>query len=194
MSSDSVTEYENHAVEFLRRRDQSTIGVDIVRRWAETLESGTDTLEIACGGGIPITRALLDSGLNVSAMDSSPTLVAAFRDRFPDTPVVCERVQQSDFFERRFGAVVAIGLLFLLDEADQLSLIRRVARLLRPGGRFMFTAPVQTGVWRDCLTGGESTSLGRERYEAALMDAGFRLVGRYEDEGSNHHYDAELRA
>ena len=191
MSTDSASAYEHHAREFLRIRDNSAVGIDIVERWARSLDPGIDVLEIACGGGIPVTRTLMNLGLKIWAVDSSPTLVAEFRARFPIIPVQCTRVQESDYFGRTFGAVVSIGLIFLLGESDQIALIRRVSKILVPGGRFLFTAPIEVGTWTDRTTGHECRSLGRERYEAALQESRFRLVGRYEDEGKNNHYDAE---
>jgi len=191
VSTDSANAYENHAREFLRTRDKSVVGVDIAERCARSLDPGIDVLEIACGGGIPVTRTLMNAGLKIWALDSSPTLVEEFRTRFPGTPVQCTRVQESDYFRRKFGAVVSIGLLFLLGEIDQIALIRRVSEILAPGGRFLFTAPLEIGTWADMTTGHECRSLGRVRYEAALKESGFRLVGRYEDEGKNNHYDVE---
>ena len=191
MSTDSTTAYESHAQEFLRVRDKSTIGVEITKRWARSLDPATDVLEIACGGGLPVTRTLIDEGLNVWAVDSSPTLVEAFQARFPSTPVQCDRVQESEFFGRKFGAVVAIGLVFLLKEDDQVELLRRVSDILVPDGRFLFTAPVKIGTWADITTGYECRSLGRERYVATLEESGFRLIDRYADEGRNNYYDAQ---
>jgi len=191
MELDSAREYEKYAWEFLRARDRSAIGIDITKQWAQSLDPGTDVLDIACGGGMPVTRTLTDAGLNIWAVDSSPTLVAEFRARFPNIPVQCARVQDSDFFERKFGAAISIGLLFLLDEKDQLALIRSVSDILVPGGRFLFTAPVEAGNWADRITGHACRSLGRERYDRALQESGFRLLGQYEDDGNNNHYDAE---
>jgi len=146
---------------------------------------------MACGGGFPVTRTLVDEGLNIWAVDSSPTLVETFQARFPGAPVLCDRVQESEFFGRKFGAVVAIGLVFLLSEDDQVELLRRVADILVPDGRFLFTAPVEICTWADITTGYECRSLGRERYVATLEESGFRLIDRYTDEGRNNYYDAQ---
>ncbi len=190
MSRDSEKAYEIHARKYLRIRDKSAVGIDIIERWARLLDPGSDVLEIACGGGIPVTRTLMNAGVKIWAVDSSPTLVQAFRARFPSTPVQCARVQECDYFGRKFGAVVSIGLIFLLADDDQIELIHRVSEILVPGGRFLFTAPLEIGTWVDMTTGHECRSLGRERYEAALQESRFRLVGRYADEGKNNHYDA----
>jgi SAM-dependent methyltransferase len=118
-------------------------------------------------------------------------LVTEFKERFPAVPVQCAKVQDSDFFCRTYDAAVAVGLLFLLPEGDQLALIESVAKILVPGGRFLFTAPIETGSWRDMNTGIACQSPGRARYEACLNAAGFRVAATFVDKGENNYYDAE---
>ncbi len=138
-----------------------------------------------------MTRALEAAGLQLWAVDASPTLLAEFQARFPSIPVRCERVQASSFFGRAFDAAIAIGLLFLLPEAEQAELIGKVARILVPGGRFLFMAPLQVGSWADLNTGLECRSLGQARYEELLARSGFRVAATHIDEGANHYYDAQ---
>jgi SAM-dependent methyltransferase len=191
MVTDSANAYEIYALDFLNIRDKSTIGEDIVERWARSLQPRTEVIEIACGGGFPVTRILLDKGLSLWAIDSSPTLLANFQTRFPNIPVQCARAQESDYFGRKYDAAISIGLIFLLDEPDQISVIHRISEILLPGGRFLFTAPVEIGTWKDVNTGHECRSLGVDRYEKILMESGFRVIAKYEDEGKNNYYEAE---
>src|SRR5262247_3417981 len=53
------------ANEFLRGRDTSPIGAVVVDQWSRTLRRGATVIELACGGGYPITRALETAGLQV---------------------------------------------------------------------------------------------------------------------------------
>lgn len=188
---DSAEAYEAHARTFLRERNSSAIGARVVGDWSRSLRTGARVIELACGGGYPITGALKAAGLQVYAVDSSPTLIAELRSRFPTIPTQCARVQDSDLFNRSYDGAVAIGLLFLLSEPDQAELIARVSRVLRPGGRFLFTAPLQEGTWHDTITGLMCTSLGRERYEGLLRGAGMRVVTTYTDAGASNYYDVE---
>lgn len=189
MASDSVSAYENHAQKFLNVRDHSTIGIYVIEQWARSLPAGCDVLEIACGGGIPVTLTLAAKGLKLWAVDSSPTLVSEFKLRFPDIPVECAHALDSNYFEQKFSVVISIGLIFLLCEDDQVRLIHRVSQLLMPGGRFLFTAPVEIGSWTDINTGHQCRSLGRERYESILREAQLRILDTYVDEGRNNYYD-----
>lgn len=194
MSPDSANAYEKHAWEFLRARDPSTVGAEVVKRWARSITPGTEVLEIGCGGGLPVTRVLVDAGLKLWAVDSSPTLLSEFRGRFPDIPVECARALESSYFGRKFAAVISIGLVFLLQAEEQAALIHRASELIVAGGRFLFTAPLEIGRWADTTTGHECRSLGRERYESILVEAGFRVIATYEDEGRNNYYEAERSA
>ncbi len=188
---DSAEAYEVRAHEFLEGRDRSPIGSKVIDQWSRTFRRGATIIELACGGGYPLSRILNAAGLQLWAVDSSPTLVAEFRSRFPNIPVQCARVQESDFFGRKYDGAIAIGLLFLLSESDQAALISRVAEILVPKGRFLFMAPIQNGIWNDLNTGLGCLSLGQERYGKLLRDVGFRVVTTYTDKGENNYYDAE---
>jgi hypothetical protein len=80
--------------------------------------------------------------------------------------------------------------MFLLSADDQRRLIQRIAGILAPGGRLLFTSPPEPLVWNDAMTGLESRSLGAEEYRRRLSAVGLSVVREYEDEGQNHYYDA----
>src|SRR5262245_2180402 len=188
---DAAAAYEANARAFIRGRDRSPVGARVVEQWARTLSKGATVIEMACGGGYPITTVLYAAGLQLWALDASPTLVAEFQTRFPKIPVQCERVQKSRFFGRTFEGAIAIGLLFLLPESDQAALIARVSRIVVPRGRFLFTAPLEVGTWADMNTGLECKSLGQARCEELLTQSDFRVVATHVDEGANNYYEAE---
>lgn len=190
---DRSAEYEGVAAEFLTGRAGSRsnrIGAENVRTWARRLARGSAVLDLDCGSGVPITEVLIDLGLVVYGVDASPSLVSAFRQRWPDTPVRCEPVQESQFFCRKFDAVLAWGLLFLLSAPDQRELIRRISETLELGGHLLFTAPAEAAVWNDVMTGQASQSLGAADYQRELSSAGLSLIEQYDDEGKNHYFDA----
>lgn len=154
------------------------------------LPQAATVLDIGCGSGIPITKALLEEGLSVYGVDASQTMVETFQRNFPNLPVTCEAVEESSFFNRRFDAVIAWGLLFLLPAKAQENVIQKVVNALQPDGQFLFTAPSQAVAWRDVLTGEVSVSLGSEGYKNTLAASGLTLLEEFEDEGGNHYYHA----
>jgi 2-polyprenyl-3-methyl-5-hydroxy-6-metoxy-1,4-benzoquinol methylase len=179
--------WEAVAAELIAKR--APFGAATVRSWSRALPAGASVLDLGCGSGVPVSQALIDDGFAVSGIDASPSLVAAFQRRFPAAQVACEAVETSDFFGERYDGIVAIGLIFLLQPDVQELVIGRVASALKPGGRFLFTAPTQSATWADVLTGRQSQSLGDENYRRLLADAGLVVIGEYEDEGENHYYD-----
>jgi SAM-dependent methyltransferase len=172
----------------------ATIGVAVVLEWARGLPVGSAILDLGCGDGFPLSVALSEAGYAVHGVDASPTMVAGFRRRLPEAPVECCAVEEGAFLERTFDGVMAWGLLFLLTPEMQRAVIARVGKALRPGGRFLFTAPWEEAVWLDVGTGRESVSLGREEYLRVLVAQGMALVGEALDEGENYYYLAERQS
>lgn len=148
-------------------------------------------LDLGSGPGEPGTRILQEAGLAPYAVDASPAMVAAFRERFPDVPIEQNTVEASEFFDRTFDGVLAWGLLFLLQPAAQALVIGKVAAALNPGGRFLFTAPREPVEWLDGMSGRSSQSLGASTYERLLREAGLTWVAAAQDEGENHYYFVE---
>jgi len=193
IAPDKSNGYEEIALAFIseRGRNHSGAGASVVADWSQMLSAGATILDLGCGTGLPISLALIERGFNVYGVDASPTMVAAFRANFPNVPVECAAVEDSDFFGQTFDGVVAWGLLFLLDVEVQCRLIGKVSGVLRSGGRLLFTAPTQNCSWRDAMTGRISVSLGQEAYRKALEAGGMSLVGTHCDEGENHYYFAQ---
>jgi len=179
--------YDGIAEQFMAAR--RNIGASFVLSWARNnLPQAGSVIDVGCGSGVPITQVLVEEGFEVFGVDASPTLLAAFRRRFPHVRTACEAAQDSAFFNRTFDAAVSIGLLFLLSEDDQERVIYRVGGSLRAGGRFLFSAPRERCEWQDILTGRPSRSLGEKEYERILQASGLCLVRCHQ--GENHHFDA----
>src|SRR6202041_2590093 len=140
--------YESVSEEFLARRGNSrtrstAIGVKEVRKWAKTLPPGSSVIDFGCGPGFPITVVLVEEGLQVFGVDAAPSFVSAFQRNLPGTPISCEAIQESRFFDRTFDAVLAWGLMFLLKSEDQHPLILRFAEIVVLGGSLLFTSTDQ---------------------------------------------------
>jgi SAM-dependent methyltransferase len=185
---DRSSGYESIAAEFVNARS-TIIGVKRVRDWARALPRGAAVVDLGCGPGFPITEVLVAEGLRVYGVDAAPSFVQAFRRNLPNTPIACEAVQDSKFFDRTFDGVLAWGLMFLLSPEDQRRLIQRIADLLVPGGRLLFTSPAEIGFGDDVMTGLETRSLGAEEYRRRLSAVGLSVASEYEDEGQNHYFD-----
>ena len=123
LDEDPANGWDAVADRLIAGREASTIGVDVLRAWARDLRPGAHVLDLGCGSGVPVSRTLVQAGVSVAGVDASPRMVAAYRERFPDAPVACEAAASCTFFGRAFDAVVAVGLIFVLDDTEQLAVI-----------------------------------------------------------------------
>jgi SAM-dependent methyltransferase len=140
-----------------------------------------------------ISEVLAEAALTLYAVDASPTLLRAFRERFPNVQTECAAAEESSYFDRWFDGAIAVGLIFLLPEDAQRIVLSKVANVLKQGGRLLFTAPRQACSWVDELTKRESRSLGLEAYESLLRGLGFDVSSGRVDEGENHYFFAVKR-
>ena len=191
LSRDMSNGYEMVADDFMAVRSKSTIGLAVVRKWAALLPRGGLVVDVGAGSGEPLTYALINEGLAVSAIDASPAMVAAFRRRFPGVEVACEPAERSQFFNKIFDGALMVGMIFLLPADSQRELIRRLSAALKPGGRLLFSAPRQNCAWKDVMTGQCSASLGDDEYRRILVNSGLHLIDRHVDEGNSHYYEAQ---
>jgi SAM-dependent methyltransferase len=187
---DESNGYERIAETYISGRGRAIngIGSSTARAWARTFSIGAVVLDLGCGTGIPVTKILLEAGLKAYAVDASPKMVEDFRQNFPDVPVACESVERSTFFNRTFDGIIAVGLMFLLPEESQRTLIFKMAAALNPGGNLLFTAPVDIHEWKDAMTEQLSWSLGAERYRELMAASGLSIGEEYRDEGGNHYF------
>lgn len=189
---DKSNGYEANAATFIRCRSKGIDGVGAlsVRHWARSLPPNATVLDVGCGAGDPISKALIGQGLTVYGIDASPSMVQIFKRNFPNIPVACEAIEDSSFFNRQFDAIVAWGLVFLLPAETQEVVIQKMANALSVGGKLLFTAPSQKMNWEDAITEIVSISLGADRYKQLLVASELSLIEEFEDEGENHYYHA----
>jgi cyclopropane fatty-acyl-phospholipid synthase-like methyltransferase len=186
-----VTSYEPFAEDYISCR--SAIGTAQVEAWAVRLEPGSAILDLGCGPGKPLASALAAQGHRLFGVDVAPTFLDLYKATIPGSQIECSSILDARLFERKFDAVLAWGLLFLMSESEQLNCVPRIAGATRTGGRFLFTSPSQLCQWQDLTSGDTSYSLGAERYRALLHEHGFEVEAEYRDEGGNYYYDSIKR-
>jgi 2-polyprenyl-3-methyl-5-hydroxy-6-metoxy-1,4-benzoquinol methylase len=181
--------WDEVAEQFIAAR--SGAGAALVRRWArDWLAPSSTIVDVGCGSGVPIAKALSEDGFQIYGIDASPKLITEFRRSVLGAQAVCEAAQDSRFFGLSFDAAVSVGLMFLLSADDQRVVLRRIADALKPGGRLLFSAPRAICTWQDSLTGRSSQSLGEDEYERTLRAGGLTLAGFHEDEGHSTYFEA----
>lgn len=108
----------------------------------EARKSGGPVLEVGCGSG-RLTMAIAQSGIEVSGIDLSPTMLAAARSKAESADVHIEfsRADMRGFdLGRRFSTILIAGnaLLHLLTNDELLQCLATIGRHLAADGRLIF--------------------------------------------------------
>ena len=167
----------------------SWVGADEVRQDIDRLKLSPSSrfVDLGCGPCGPLTFVLATVGCSGTGVELSPSAIRVGRARAASMGIdALLAVQEADLNEplpfepRSFDAAMSLDVVLHL--RDRSKLFHEVARLLRPGGRFLFT---DAGV----VTGSVSNDEVRKRSvhgytqfvaagwnEHLLESAGFRLV------------------
>ncbi|MGE5102244.1 MAG: class I SAM-dependent methyltransferase [Deltaproteobacteria bacterium] len=144
-------------------------------------------LDVGCGPCGPLTYVLRSVGCRGTGLDLSSEAVALGRHRAASLGLDrLATIMEADLnlpLPLESGSLdAAMSLDVVLHVRDRTALFREIARVLVPGGRFLFTdAGVLTGVISDDEVAARSLH-GHTRFvapgfnERALDDAGFRLL------------------
>jgi SAM-dependent methyltransferase len=130
------------------------------------LQTGQRVLEIACGNGL-YARKLASLGVDVVATDFAPEMIARARAR-PSPAAGKIEYQVLDATDE--AALLALGerasgkrpfdaaicMMGLMDMSEIAPLMRALARLLRPGGRFVFA------IMHPCFNSVHTTLVGEQ--------------------------------
>lgn len=175
--------YERHARDFDRDRSRSLFEKAWLDRFLAGARPGGTVLDVGCGMGEPMARYVTGAGFRATGIDSSPTLVALCRERFPDHDWHVADMRTLAL-GRTFDAILAWDSFFHLSPDDQRAMFPRFAAHAAPGAPLMFTSGPAYGeavgsCWGEPLYHG---SLDPAEYEALLAANGFTVVAHLPDD------------
>jgi trans-aconitate methyltransferase len=182
--------YERHAHQYDADRNRN---LAVEKRWLDRfislIPSRGTVLDIGCGHGEPIAMYLMAQGFEVAGVDSSPSLIALCRQRFPTREWLTADMRSLELGQS-FHGLLAWDSLFHLRHEDQ----RRMFPIFRmhagPGAALMFTSGPTHGESISSYHGEPlyHASLSAEEYSLLLESNGFFVRAHLvEDAESGRH-------
>ena len=173
--------YERHAAAWDRQRGRDMHEKPWLDRFLALIPPGASILDIGCGMAEPVAAYLLECGHAVTGIDSSRSLIAMARERFPTQQWIVADMRALDL-NRRFDALLAWHGFFHLSPDDQRPMFARFAAHAKPGAPLMFTSGCAQGetigAWQgEPLYHG---SLDPAGYRTLLEENGFELIAHVE--------------
>jgi ubiquinone/menaquinone biosynthesis C-methylase UbiE len=174
--------------------DRGRTGVAEVLAMGSQLPPGAHILDLGCGNGVPLTEALVKAGYLVTGLDSSAGMLERFRQNLPNTPAVHGDARNCPFQDDCFDAEISVGMLFHLPPKEQPKVFASVARVLKPGALFLFTAAEITNADEKGITGTMNGLTfhyyALSNYRDLLTEHGFSLIHVHEDPGVATYFTA----
>lgn len=193
MYSHTAKMHEYDAIADWYRTDRgATVGVKQALKVADMLPNGSLILDLGCGNGVPITKALVEKGHRVVGLDSSSGMLAHFRRNLPGTPAVRGDARNCPFVSATFDAAISWGMMFHLTPIEQAMVFASVSSVLKPNALFLFTAAEIADGTDEGITGEMNGITFRyyavRSYRPVLADHGFRLIDVDDDPGVSTYY------
>lgn len=115
----------------------------------ERIAAGGAVVDLGCGCGVPVARALAAAGHAVTGVDFSEVQIGRARQLVPDATFVHADITTVDLPAATFHAVVCLYALIHIPLTEQPPLLARITTWLRPGGWLLATTGHQTWTGTD---------------------------------------------
>jgi SAM-dependent methyltransferase len=146
-------------------------------RFIGRLGKGAKVLDLGCGSGRPVAQHMVERGLRVTGVDSSPTMISFCRERLPGHEWIIVDIRQLAL-GRRFEGILAWDSFFHLDHDDQRHMFAIFADHASVGTVLMFNTGPQHGESLGEYRGDPlyHASLSPTEYEALAGCFGFGVI------------------
>ena len=111
-----------------------------IRELRHRLPGRCTVLDLGCGCGVPVARALSEAGHAVTGVNLSEVQIQRARTLVPRATFLTADASAAEFPAASFDAVVCLFALIHMPLSEQPVLLRRITTWLRPGGWLLATA------------------------------------------------------
>ncbi len=142
------------------------------------LSCGAEVLDLGCGCGVPVAKALA-AHHRVTGVDFSSEQIRLARTNVPSATFIEADIASLQLEPSSLNAVVAFYVIFHLPRAEQLQLLRSIWRWLKPGGYFLGTLSLwNEEPYTEDFFGVPMfwTNFGLEEYLQFLQEMGYQVL------------------
>jgi cyclopropane fatty-acyl-phospholipid synthase-like methyltransferase len=168
--------YDRIAAEFNSARVSES--ADELAPLLAVLPSGATVLDLGCGNGVPIARAVSKSHA-VIGVDFSGQQLALARKQAPAANFIQADMATCAFRRASLDAVVSFHAIFHLPLSEHAPLLARISEWLKPGGYLLATfSPERQEGYTEEYFGAEMywSNLSLPEYGALLLASGFEIL------------------
>jgi SAM-dependent methyltransferase len=146
-AAETLATYNRGAGELVARLDAASFDRYLSPFVRHLPRAGT-VLDLGCGGGRDL-RWLVDHGFGAIGLDASSGMLAAAHERVPEAQLIQAVLPEVPVSDSSVDGVWSCAALLHLAPEELAETMRRVARVLRPGGiLFVSTAAGVASEWR----------------------------------------------
>jgi SAM-dependent methyltransferase len=184
--------YNRVATQYAGERSP-TIGVTELQRIINRLGNELSILDLGCGTGVPIAKALIDQSAYYLGVDAAENMIRKFKDNVPGAEGRVADIAKLSYPKNHFDLAFAFGTIFHLNPDEQTQMFKLVAPSVKPGGVLAFTTGREAGEATGHVCGHalQHWSLGKTGYISLLEELGLRFKIDYVGEGENYFMEFE---
>lgn len=176
-TADVIFFYQRHAAAWAQDRGTRLYETPWLDRFLTLQPASPTILDLGCGSGDPLARALIAGGANLTGVDSSPAMIAMRAQKFPDQSWHIADMRSLSLAQK-FAGILAWDSFFHLTPSDQRAMVPRFRQHAAPGGALMFTSGPSQGAAIGTLHGDPlyHASLAPDEYRALLAAHDFSVI------------------
>jgi SAM-dependent methyltransferase len=170
--------YDRRALDYVADRcDADRSEIEWLDRFAALVQPESTVLDIGCGSGMPVAKYLIEKGLAVEGVDTSPKMIALCRERFPQRSWHIADMRALSL-KATFNGLLAWNSFFHLTPNDQRRMFPIFKRHASPRAVLMFTSGSSHGEALGSYHGEPlyHASLAPDEYRYLLTSIGFHVV------------------
>jgi ubiquinone/menaquinone biosynthesis C-methylase UbiE len=170
--------YGEIASTYIAARSKGSEDVPLLEELAERLPKGARVLDAGCGGGVPITRYLVQL-FDVTGVDFSAKQIELARNLIPNAKFTCEDIIDLAFDDESFDAICSYYAIIHIPRTQYRGILTNFYRMLKPRGLALLC--LGAGELRSDIADFHGTRMywshyGPEKYLQLLRECGYDAI------------------